>query len=91
MLSGNSCHLARWDTKLGVQEFPFIAALSSLTVDGGIIALMDVVLERVYPLAFMKADRGSREPPWNEEEEARLALEWKVGDVAEQADNPEQI
>lgn len=80
VLSGNSCHLARWDAKLGVQHLPFVAGLSSLSVDGGVIVMMDVILERVFPLAFMKGERGSRDAPWDEDEEARLSRECKVGD-----------
>lgn len=77
-LTGNSTHLAAWDARLGLHPQPFVAGLSSLSVDGGVIVLMDVVLDRVYPLAFMNADKGSREPPWSEDEEAMRADQWKV-------------
>ncbi|WOO83816.1 Breast cancer type 2 susceptibility [Vanrija pseudolonga] len=76
-LTGNSTHLAAWDARLGLQPQPFVAGLSSLSVDGGVIVLMDVVLDRVYPLAFMNADKGSREAPWSEDEEAMRADQWK--------------
>ncbi|KAL1406291.1 hypothetical protein Q8F55_007987 [Vanrija albida] len=76
-LTGNSTHLAAWDARLGLQPQPFVAGLRSLSVDGGVIVLMDVVLDRVYPLAFMNADKGSREAPWSEDEEAMRADRWK--------------
>lgn len=79
VLAGNSTHLARWDARLGAQGQPFVAALSSLSVDGGPIVLMDIVLDKVFPLAFMSADRSAREAPWNEEEEQTRADAWKVG------------
>lgn len=78
MLSGNSTHLAKWDARLGLQRLPFIAGLSSLSVDGGAIVLMDLILDRVYPLAYMSGDRGSREQPWGEEEENAKSDAWKV-------------
>ena len=37
---------------------------------------MEVVIEKLFPLAFMHADKGNREPPWNEEDEARRAHAW---------------
>ena len=46
-LYGNGTHLSRWDTKLGYQMDPFIATLGSLTLDGGIVPLMDLVVEKV--------------------------------------------
>lgn len=78
VLSGNSTHLAKWDARLGLQHQPFIAGLSSLSVDGGTIVLMDLVLERVYPLAYVNGDRDSREPPWGEEEENARSDAWRV-------------
>ena len=76
ILSGNGTSLARWDATLGLQSAPFVAGLSSLSVDGGVVPLMEVVIEKLFPLAFMHADKGNREPPWNEEDEARRAHEW---------------
>ncbi|WWC73712.1 uncharacterized protein I206_107684 [Kwoniella pini CBS 10737] len=65
IISGNSTSFARWTAKLGKQPRPFIASLSSLSADGGIISLMDVILEKVFPIAYM----GKGESPWGEEEE----------------------
>lgn len=79
VISGNSAHLARWDAKLGVQPGPFIAGLSSLSVDGGVISLVDVKVDKVYPLAFMNADRAVRDAPWDEKEELEREEKWKVG------------
>lgn len=79
MISANSSALARWDTKLGFQPKPFVAGLSKLCSDGGVIVLMDVVIDRVFPLAYMPAEKGDREPPWNEAEESLRQDRWKVG------------
>jgi hypothetical protein len=40
---------------------------------------MDIVIERVYPLAFTNASKGAAyEPPWNEEEESIRQDKWQV-------------
>jgi breast cancer 2 susceptibility protein len=79
MITGNSTSLARWHTRLGYHSAPFVAGLSSLSSDGGSIALMDIVIERVYPLAFTNASKGAAyEPPWNEEEESIRQDKWQV-------------
>lgn len=46
-LSGNSTHLAPWHTKLGFQREPFVAGLTSLTADGGVVAVADLVVVKV--------------------------------------------
>ena len=38
-------------TKLGFQKSSFIATLGSLTSDGGLVALLDIVIERVNTLS----------------------------------------
>ena len=78
VISGNSSALARWHTKLGLQAKPFVASLSKLSVDGGAVVLMDIVIDKIYPLAFMPADKGDREAPWNETEERTREEKWKV-------------
>ena len=80
IISGNSCALARWHTKLGLQTKPFIVGLSKLSTDGGHIVLMDIVVERIFPLAFvaMSAGRSDRKAPWNEQEEAMQEDQWRV-------------
>jgi breast cancer 2 susceptibility protein len=79
VLSGNSCHLAKWDARLGIHFKPFVAGLSSLTNDGGSISLMDVIVERLYPMAYMCGDKGSKGSPWGEEEERAKQDIWRVG------------
>lgn len=62
-----------------MQSQPYVSGLSSLSVDGGIITLMDIVIERLFPIAFTNGDRNIRESPWDEEEEKRRQDKWKVG------------
>ncbi|ODN98121.1 hypothetical protein I350_07763 [Cryptococcus amylolentus CBS 6273] len=91
IVSGNSTSLARWDTRLGMQPHPFMASLSSLTVDGGVVTLMDIVVEKVFPMAFTSGDRTSREPPWDEEEEQCRQEQWKVRYKAERGRLEEKL
>lgn len=46
-LSGNSTHLVPWHAKLGFRRCANICTLSSLTSDGGSIAMMKLRIERV--------------------------------------------
>lgn len=78
IISGNSTSMARWHAKLGLQPQPFVAGLSSLSVDGGQIVLMDVIVEKLYPIAFLSSVKGAREGPWGEGEERIRADQWKV-------------
>jgi hypothetical protein len=78
-LFGNSCSLADWAAKLGQHHTPFVAGLSSISVDGGVVPLMDVIIEKVFPVAFMHSQKGTWEPPWDEEEERIRQDTWKVG------------
>ncbi|TIB11972.1 hypothetical protein E3P89_02451 [Wallemia ichthyophaga] len=70
-ISGNSTSLARWDDKLGFQPplTGFISNLSSLSPDGGIIALLDVVVTSVFPLAYMDMEHNFGDSAWNQVEE----------------------
>jgi len=77
IVSGNSCNLARWDARLGL-HLPFVAALSSLSVDGGIITMIDVEVTKIFPLAFVNVDKSCMEDPWNEAEEHRRQDQWNV-------------
>lgn len=77
ILSGNSTSLARWHEKLGAQPQPFVAGLSSLSVDGGQIALMDIIVDKLYPVAFIHSQKGSKEGPWSEDVERTKADQWK--------------
>uniref|UniRef100_V5GGE5 BRCA2 OB1 domain-containing protein n=2 Tax=Kalmanozyma brasiliensis (strain GHG001) TaxID=1365824 RepID=V5GGE5_KALBG len=88
ILAANSVSLARWDAKLGFSATPFCASLRSLTPGGGLVSLMDVVLTRVHPLAYMDADRANFNPSAargeQEEEEAREAWVKKREDAVQQ-------
>ena len=46
-IHGNSSHLAPWHAKLGLQRKPFVATLGSLTPDGGLITVLDLVIVKV--------------------------------------------
>lgn len=83
ILSGNSSSLARWHETLGLQPHPFVAGLSSLSVDGGQIVLMDIVIEKLYPIAFINSQKGAREGPWDENEERVRSDKWQATYEAE--------
>ncbi|KAJ6565995.1 hypothetical protein B0H10DRAFT_2112096 [Mycena sp. CBHHK59/15] len=82
VLSGNSSHLVPWHSKLGFQISPWVATMNSLTADGGVVAAMDVVVLKAYPIAFLEFiedENGEkqREGPRNERDEAHASEEWK--------------
>ena len=82
-LQGNGTHLAPWHAKLGFQGQPYISTLNSLTPDGGMVSLMDVIVEKVHHigyLEFITAKDGSQTygGPRCESEEAEEASLWKV-------------
>jgi breast cancer 2 susceptibility protein len=77
--------MARWHSKLGVQPTPFVAGLPSLTNDGGLIVLMDVVIEKLYPIAYIWGGSGHKEAPWNESEESIRSDAWRVSLVQRQS------
>ncbi|WVQ79198.1 hypothetical protein IAT38_001294 [Cryptococcus sp. DSM 104549] len=83
IISGNSTSLVRWHARLGLQPHPFIASLSSLSVDGGIVTLMDVVIDKIFPLAYTNGDRNAKEGPWGEEEEQTRQDAWKEKNQSE--------
>ncbi|SPO26675.1 related to Brh2 - Rad51-associated protein Brh2 [Ustilago trichophora] len=60
VLASNSVSLAPWDAKLGFAPSPFFASLRSLTPDGGVVSLMDVIITRVYPIAYMDVEHSSK-------------------------------
>ena len=51
-IHGNSSKLAPWHAKLGFQRTTYVCALRSLTPDGGIVAALDVVVDKVNYLFF---------------------------------------
>ncbi|SNX85036.1 related to Rad51-associated protein Brh2 [Melanopsichium pennsylvanicum] len=78
VLASNSVSLARWDAKLGFAPQPFISSLRSLTAEGGLVSLMDVVITKVFPHAYVDAERSSSKPgnPRGEQEEAEEREAW---------------
>lgn len=79
VLSGNSTSLASWDARLGFAPQPFFASLRSLTPEGGVVSLMDVVITKVFPLAYVDAERTTDRSaaPRGEQEEAEQLEAWK--------------
>ncbi|KAI0094432.1 hypothetical protein BDY19DRAFT_901619 [Irpex rosettiformis] len=80
-ICGNSSHFAPWHAKLGFQRDPFVATLGSLTADGGVTSVLDVTIEKVYPVAyleFVETESGDRKRvgPMNEKEEAAAQDKW---------------
>lgn len=78
IMSGNSTSLAHWHAKLGFSPTPFIAGLGSLSPDGGLVPLVDVLIERAFPCGFIDLRRGRGTETWSAEEELIRAEEWKV-------------
>ena len=81
-ISGNSSSLAPWDEKLGFQPplTGFISSLRSLSPDGGIISLLDVVITSVFPLAYMDVEQNFGENAWSETEENKRLQEEQVSE-----------
>ncbi|KAK7058475.1 hypothetical protein VNI00_002109 [Paramarasmius palmivorus] len=76
IINGNASHLAPWHAKLGFQQGPFIATLRSLSPDGGLVPVIDVVVTNVHPIAYFEFSvdeqgRKKTEGPRNEAEEAK--------------------
>jgi len=55
-LSGNSTHLAQWHAKLGFRKCASLCTLSSLTSDGGNIAMMKLHIEKVFLISITIVD-----------------------------------
>ncbi|OCF33534.1 hypothetical protein I316_04606 [Kwoniella heveanensis BCC8398] len=91
IITGNSTSLARWHTRLGLHSHPFIASLGSLSIDGGAVTLMDIVLEKVFPIAFMNGGKGNKEAPWGEEEEQIRQDAWTDRYTAERTRLQEEM
>lgn len=80
-ITGNSTTLARWDARLGpfLHPLPPVASLRSLTPDGGVAALVDVVVERLHPVGFIETlQDGTRLAPVNESENRQAEALWEV-------------
>ncbi|GAA6003167.1 uncharacterized protein JCM10292_002900 [Rhodotorula paludigena] len=79
IISGNSTSLAPWHAKLGFQRAPFVAGLNSLSPSGGLVPLVDIVVDRVFPCGYIDMRRGRGTETWGEEEEHARADEWRRG------------
>lgn len=84
-LSGNATSLASWDSRLGFHQTAMVATLRSLSADGGAIPCMEIVLTRLFPVAYVDAGHaGNGSGPAsgargaNEENEAQLEWEKKA-------------
>lgn len=87
-LTGNTTSLLPWDTKLGFSSRPFIACLSSLSADGGLVPVMDIVVEKSFPLAYVdgydaKPGEGANAPrpvqeSRSEADEMKEVEKWEV-------------
>lgn len=55
-LSGNSTHLAPWHAKFGFRRCATVCNLSSLTSDGGNIAMMNLRIEKVCPPSYHSSE-----------------------------------
>jgi hypothetical protein len=78
VLSGNSSALAPWYAKLGFVQHIFVASLSSLTSEGGVAPLLDIVVERAFPYGYIDMTKNSQHGMWNEAEERIKADAWIV-------------
>ncbi|VDC05801.1 unnamed protein product [Peniophora sp. CBMAI 1063] len=87
-LNGNSSCLAPWHAKLGLLRSAPAATLHSLTPDGGGVHLLDVIVSKVFPIAFIEfidepgkgpdgKNRTRREGPRKEADEARAQAKWE--------------
>ncbi|PKI84953.1 hypothetical protein MVES_000917 [Malassezia vespertilionis] len=59
-ISANSCQHMRWDTRLGAHPRSFVSTLGRLIADGGIVGLMDICLDRVYPTGYIQGELDAR-------------------------------
>ncbi|THH27674.1 hypothetical protein EUX98_g6517 [Antrodiella citrinella] len=87
-LTGNSTHLAPWHATLGFQSQPYVSTLRSLSSDGGVVAVMDVVVDRVYPVAYLefveRDGKMTQDGPRDEKDELVEQDRWrKRQEVAE--------
>ena len=68
---------------MGFVKAPFVATLDSLTADGGVVAAMDIIVEKVFTvgyLEFIKNEDGSTAKigPRDESEELKVRDAWLV-------------
>ena len=74
-ISANSTRRARWYAKLGYQPTPrpFPIPLMSSFPDGGLVGCTDVVIARVYPLAYLEKREGEKSVLRSERLELKIA------------------
>ena len=74
-ISANSTRRARWFAKLGYQPMPrsFPVPLLSVFPDGGLVGCTDVVIARVYPMAYLEKREGKRSVLRSERMEQKIA------------------
>ncbi|KAK4058357.1 hypothetical protein OIO90_000515 [Microbotryomycetes sp. JL221] len=76
-ICGNSTTLAPWHARLGFTDQSFVASLGSLTSSGGVVAQLEVIVDRLFPYGFVNTSKESKESgAWNEAEEKVKADEW---------------
>ena len=58
----------------------FVSSLYSLSPDGGNCSLLDVVITKVFPLAYIDSESrpGDHHQPWDETEESKRLKEEEV-------------
>ncbi|GAA5829427.1 hypothetical protein JCM11251_005045 [Rhodosporidiobolus azoricus] len=78
-ISGNSTSLVPWHATLGFHREPFVSSLGRLSSKGGLVPLIDVIVERAYPCGYIDLSKGRSTETWGEEEEQARAEEWKRG------------
>ncbi|KAH9070787.1 hypothetical protein EDB83DRAFT_2517952 [Lactarius deliciosus] len=81
IITGNGTHLAPWHTKLGFQPYPAIATLNSISPDGGMIPCLELIVTKVYPIAFIEFQKDedgnvTREGPRREKDELAAHDAW---------------
>ncbi|EMD32562.1 hypothetical protein CERSUDRAFT_99292 [Gelatoporia subvermispora B] len=86
-LHGNSTKLAPWHAKLGFVRQPAVSTLDSLTPDGGLISLVDLVVVKLYDIGFVEyTERDGRMAPGfphDQKTETKLSDQWGARREAE--------
>ena len=74
-ISANSTRRARWFAKLGYQAMPrsFPVPLLSVFPDGGLVGCTDIVITRVYPMAYLEKREGKKSVLRSERMEQKIA------------------
>lgn len=84
LLSSNATWLAAWDAKLGEQPHAPVSSLGRLVPEGGLVARIDVLADRVYPMGYMEGEldaKGAlifRGPQYGADEEQERQQAWEA-------------